>query len=39
MNSDTLNPDALLRGSGDLVSRVISTLIKVISRYNYSYPG
>ena len=27
----------LLRGSRDLVSRVIRTLIKVIRRYNYSY--
>ena len=30
--------DGILRGSWDLVSRVISTLIKVTSRYNYSYP-
>ena len=31
------SPAALLRGSWDLISRVISTFIKVISRYNYSY--
>ena len=29
--------DAVLRGSWDLVSRVESTLIKVISRYNFRY--
>ena len=27
----------ILGGSWDLVSRVISTLIRVISRYNYGY--
>ena len=30
-------PQTLLRGSWDLASRVTSTLIEVISRYNYSY--
>ena len=33
----TSPPSSLRAGSGGLVSRVISTLIKVIGRYNYSY--
>ena len=31
------NPQPLLGGSWDLVSKVISTLIGVISNYKYSY--
>ena len=31
------NPPSLLGGSWDLVSKVISTLIGVISSYKYSY--
>ena len=32
-----VQPRGILGGSWDLVSRVISTLIGVISKYNYSY--
>ena len=34
---DLTTAGSLLEGSWDLVSRVISTSTRVISRYNYSY--
>ena len=37
VDGNGISPGTLLGGSWDLVSRVISTLIGVISKYNYSY--
>ena len=34
-----IEPQGILGGSWDLVSKVVSTLIGVISSYKYSYPN